>query len=388
MKYWSYQTLSVAGAILLVGCQGPSKLGTIPFHVAVVPVSVRVLPAEVGVDPDDQLLVCDAEAVSESLSLALREEVFTKVTLLSPPRDERGVSFADRTESGQQKHWITQAREQNADLLLIPKLRYSEVVDQELNEQFFLALPLFLLGGPFCYWVKDRTYNTQATMDVELFDLAHVEKRGQGLERESRLTEFAAAPSGVSLDFIDRAKWAQAGYYAVSFVLPAGLLAQRSDEVRNRLGPKLSEEICNDVVRMVRDRADDLIVADEIIPFFFNPNEVDVAVNGGKVTFQGDLIFHADDQISASLSTYEIVYGKQRVLGSFGDLQPQDDTSRSEVGSRYVRYPIEQQLALDQGSDSIRITVRESSGNELVRTYTFPVRRGDDEPVVLAKTRK
>ncbi|HEX6886213.1 MAG TPA: hypothetical protein VF530_22755, partial [Planctomycetota bacterium] len=234
----------------------------LPFHVALIPTEVHdtsVLTAtpsephyatpEEGTVTDDMRLDLSTAAVSRALSAELAE-AFVRATLLELPEDPAtlaGLSAAERDQ-----FWQKRARATGADLLVRTRLLIDPAIDGERNEKFWLNLPLFLLGGPMCYFVGDRSYLVSARLQAEVFDVS---------EGHANLDDFAllAIPlyvesSEQDLRFLDRADGA--GDYALSLLIPAGLLARESSEIESELEDRLPRRLGRELAaRVFRERA-------------------------------------------------------------------------------------------------------------------------------------
>jgi hypothetical protein len=229
----------------------------LPFHVALIPTEVHdtsvptatpsepvyVVPAPDAVE-DDMRLDLSTPAVSR----ALRDELaqaFVRATLLELPADPatlEGKSAAER-----EQYWQERAAEVGADLLVRTRLLIDPAIDGDRNEKFWLNLPLFLLGGPMCYFVGDRSYRVSARLQAEVFDTS---------EGHADLADFAlltiplyVESSEHDLRFLDRADGA--GDYAISLVVPAGLLARESSEIESELEERMPQSLGQELAAKV-----------------------------------------------------------------------------------------------------------------------------------------
>ena len=229
----------------------------LPFHVALIPTEVHdtsvltATPAEpVYAEPaadapeDDMRLDLSTASVSRSL----REELaraFVRTTLLELPADRAsldGMSAAER-----EQFWQERARAAGADLLVRTRLLIDPAIDGERNEKFWLNLPLFLLGGPMCYFVGDRSYRASARLQAEVFDAS---------EGHATLSDFEllTIPLYVEageqyLRFLDRADGA--ADYAISLLVPAGLLARSTSDIEAEMEERLPRALGRELAAKV-----------------------------------------------------------------------------------------------------------------------------------------
>lgn len=225
----------------------------LPFHVALVPtevqdVSILTGDAARGAAPraeDDMRLRLASADVSRVLCDELAN-VFVRATALEASAD--AVPPAALGQPAGDAFWQARARAAGADLLVRSRLVFDPAISGARNEKFWLNLPLFLLGGPMCYFVSDRSYAVSARLQVELFDTS--------LEHES-LAPFAllALPlyaefQGADLRFLDRADGA--GDYVFSLLVPAGLLARDNAAIAAELGERVPLALGRELAAKVR----------------------------------------------------------------------------------------------------------------------------------------
>lgn len=196
----------------------------LPFHVALMPTDVKPPEPSTG-EPDMQLTLDPAEVV-QALAQGLGQHGFARVTVLAADEEE-SAGLASATSSVRDAHWQDRARALGADLLVRTTLSYEPAIETHANDRFWLNLPLFFLGGPFCWFVADRSYEVSARLQADFYDVSdvHDELPQWALLPLPLYVEFERA----DLDFIERADGV--GDYALSFLVPAGLLARGSDKV-------------------------------------------------------------------------------------------------------------------------------------------------------------
>jgi len=252
----------------------------LPFHVAIAPASVvrdaTTLP-EKG-HPTELVFAIDPTTLSKRLAAAAGQS-FVKVTALSP-------TDASLTTVAAQKAWVAEAQQTGADLLLVPRLRYHPRVHTELNDRFWLNLPLFALGGPFCWFVADRSYHCNASLAGEIHDVtAAAASRRQTLDPSTVVHPFKKENTEASLSFLQRASGA--GPYLLSVICPAGLLATESDGVPPELNTVVVGQLCDEMLESLREGA--AVIQESALVDFF-PNDVHVGTAGGSRALLGEFV--------------------------------------------------------------------------------------------------
>lgn len=240
--------LALGLAFLSGACRSTAQVPEgppLPFHVALIP--TEVLDTTVLTDtpsepvyaeptpgsPDDDMRL---ELTTAEVSQALHDELaqaFVRTTLLELPAER--ATFDALGPAERERYWQERARTAGADLLMRTRLLFDPAVDGERNEKFWLNLPLFLLGGPACYFVGDRRYAVSARLQAEVFDVSEGHKT---LGDYALLTiPLYAEFQGADLRFIDRA---HGGWdYAFSLLVPSGLLARETETIESELEERL-----------------------------------------------------------------------------------------------------------------------------------------------------
>lgn len=239
--------LAAFGALLFGSACATARESAIqeplPFHLALLPTEVHDTSASTprpeardSADRDDMRLVLDSAQVSPVLAAELAS-AFARTTLLAPPDD--AAAFARLSDGERELYWQERARAAGADLLLRARLLLDPAIDEERNEKFWLNLPLFLLGGPMCYFVGDRSYHVAARLQGEIFEVSSVHLE---LEDFALLTIPLYVEAGEQdLRFLDRADGA--GHYLASLLVPAGLLARQTARIEAQLEERLPRSL-------------------------------------------------------------------------------------------------------------------------------------------------
>jgi len=364
-NFWSGALALGLTAALSSGCGGRQvqESTLLPFHVAVVPTRVdSIRPVVTAEDIEAPGIELDLEShrISTALEEALDGRVFSQATLLAYP--ETREEFSKWSEADQERHWLAEARRQKADVLMTSLLGYDATVETSYNEKFWLNLPLFLLGGPFCYFVNDRSYFADAKLDVRFYSLSLDLESLEDSDAEMLGQIVRAEFTETTLDFVDRAG-GDTGSYALSLVVPAGLLSKENESVRERveeaalqgLGDDLSSEIRNETVKLNRNTT--------LSSFALDLDLVEVLRDGDdRVSFSVPirLLF------GAGISEYEIrAQGMSPVSERFRDAP--------EEGLFWIR----KTLSMPRATQVVKLWVWDTQA--LGRTYTFRIETPEEE---------
>jgi hypothetical protein len=301
---------------------------------------------------DDMLL----ELTTADFSEALREELghaFVRTTLLELPADP--AELAGKSSLEREQYWQEKAREAGADLLVRTRLLHNPTIDGRRNEKFWLNLPLFLLGGPMCYFVSDRSYQSSARLQAEVFD---VSQGHESLADYALLTIPLYAESGeLDLRFLDRAEGAKD--YAVSILVPAGLLARETEDVEAEVEELLPQYLGRELAAKVFAQRSELEQNLALGAFMLEAQAVQLEPGS-----EGRLRVRVPVQELAGpggLHRYELCAGGS-VLSS-GDF-----ASGSTAGGRGL---IDEELSLPAGTEYLTVRVTDAGAN--TRSYTLPV---------------
>lgn len=237
--------------LLLAACQSQQgRSVALPFHVAMTPVAIeRTAHAASAADAEASALALTFD--EGELSRAFANEMrtcFAGVTTLSAPK-------AGGLEVGQQA-WVQEARAAGADLIVDATLTYDPTVTTALNDRFWLNLPLFALGGPFAWFVADRSYRCQGKLEVQVFDLGASGANGEyAFDDASRVVRVDRQAEAASLNLVDRAAFP---HYVLSLLIPAGLVGPESAAVPDELRKAITAQLARAIVGALQERSEDL----------------------------------------------------------------------------------------------------------------------------------
>ncbi len=346
--------------------QQPAK--PLPFHVAVIPIQdARPREAkESGDGATEMRLKPDYEALTQQIARALSSGTFTRVSLLSPrpaalPVDA-SAGTANPVDEGD--YWQLQARELGADLIVECELSYAPVVRRETNSNFWLNLPLFLLGGPFCYFLKDQVYSADVELAGTFHDLRAMERTSAQLaDRQARVVSTNARFQGVDMNFIQRAQ-GNVGKYAVSLLIPSGFLAKDSKKLAHELDIEVAHDISAGFAKSVQQKRDDLVRSEFVSPFYLDPDQVLLTVEGTQLRVRGPVYLLPNNDVD-SMVKFRLKLGGKSVEREFGE--PKHEPGPG--GRQYSRYDIDERIELGAGEGPLTLDIVAVKGN--VRSYTF-----------------
>src|SRR5262249_29400321 len=206
------------------------------------------------------------------------------------------------------------------------ELSYAPTLQCHSNEKFWLNLPLFLLGGPACYFVDDVSYVGEAQLNGNLFDLSAIrgdhatleDGRAQVLHVESRFQE-------TTLDFLHRAD-GNVGAFAASVVVPAGFLSRENQSAGHKIALEIAAELSRGLARAVRGGSHEILVADRLAGFHLDPH-YSLDLRNDVVRFQGEVVLRRAEE--ERMDTYSVHLGRNTVAGEFeGGVPDRADSSR------------------------------------------------------------
>ncbi|MEW6744292.1 MAG: hypothetical protein AB1486_16180 [Planctomycetota bacterium] len=261
----------------------------LPFHVALIPVTATLTqPDAVNEEALEIKLEIDPKLTTRAMQEALDGKHFVKTSALPPPDNEQSSRWTD-DEWGQ--YWVERATALNADLILQAELEYRPQLHTELNDKFYLNLPLFFLGGPFCWFISDRSYFYEARLRLTIYDRAFIEHRKwKSLERAAEiLPPFPAQTAQVvDLDFLDRGS--HVGHYLGTVIWPAGAWARDNDTVKHSLQEEVLRQLVSVMTEEIDRRRAEINEADLVADAYLDLDTTRVSVSGNRIRIEGDCI--------------------------------------------------------------------------------------------------
>ncbi len=359
-------------AVGVVACKSaetqPQK--PLPFHVAVIPIQDARI-REVKESEDDATamrLAPDYGVLTERIAGALSNGTFTRVSLLTPRTAAAPVdaSAGSADAALDDDHWQRQARELGADLIVECELSYAPVVRRDTNGNFWLNLPLFLLGGPFCYFLKDQAYSADVELAGTFHDLRAMERTSAQLaDRQARVVSTNARFQGVDMNFIQRAQ-GNVGKYAVSLLIPSGFLAKDSRKLAHELDTEVVNDISAGFAKSVQQKREDLVRSTFVSPFYLDPDQVLLTVEGAQLRVRGPVYLLPNSDVD-SMVEFRLKLAGKSVEREFGE--PKHEPGPG--GRQYSRYDIDELIELGDGEGLLTLELVAVKRN--VRSYTFAV---------------
>ena len=336
---------SFLAATTLVGCKSAQQRPTdlLPLRLVVTPVGVDARSDASGVDGLEMEL--ESSAVTEALASALRSTNFVDVRCAQPGQVD-------------ESNWVEFAEDVGGDVIVKADVTYSPLITSSTNDRFYLNLPLFLLGGPACWFVNDRDYEYEATISLSFWDVAHVDPSNTSLDKQKStdglIRDFLERDDATSLDFLDRA--GGMGDYALSVVLPAGLVARETEEAADILAELITQRLVDKSCALVSRRQASLLNTSPSVPFDiveWEVNRVDNAYHlrgwvdtyrlRGKEVLDGDCLVRAGDK------EYVVtVLEDERILGTRGEL----DVSRMQFEAKGIDASV-----VENAGDRVRLVL-------------------------------
>ncbi|MBK8177411.1 MAG: hypothetical protein IPK67_00600 [Planctomycetes bacterium] len=305
------------------------------------------------IESDSVRVSIDPAALGSAIETSLRDASFVRVSTLRGPGEQprsRTDGAADqemepRDDRAHRDWWVDRAIAENVDLLALGTITFSPAASGAINDRFWLNLPLFLLGGPMCWFVGDRSYTMQARLDLRLYDVRLIEqKRAELGDRAAEISSYQVEYSGAALSFVERSG-RNVGSYALSILIPSGLLSRSND----RIGQELQEDAVDSLVALLREGIDgdrERLLLPSGVNFSVRPEEVAARrTSDGFVSVEGRIHFVPDSRVE-SLRGFSCPPAARRQLSRSAPLwqtrvrrSPNRRPTQSRVGWRAPRTP-------------------------------------------------
>lgn len=357
--------------LALAACKTAAPLDQrppLPFHVALAPVAsadVRTdLRAGSGGDATEMRIAPDERlqsALTRAIAAALRERAFAQVTILPPATTDPDPAAVAKRDA----ELVRGAREHGADLLLCVDLAVQPILREEKNGVFWVNFPLFLIGGPFGWWIPDHTYTADAQVTGWFYDPRAL---GGGADeaalRASReLASASRRAERMDLRFTERAD--DAGDYLLSMVWPCGFLAVESDELEAELAARVVDQLAKGLARSVLEQSAELERGDA--PFALDLTRSGIASDGnGSHVLRGVVRLRPTREIE-TLGSWRVRVGDEPARSRSFAARP-----AAEGGE--LLFAIEEPLGRLDGAASVRLEIEAGERAPEVRSYTFRIR--------------
>lgn len=368
----------------------------LPFHVAVAPIDQPVIRVGSSVEhagDTDMSLWIDPEALAAELARTLEERCFTRVTLLDGP-----VGGSDTPSGDRRRFLVERARAAGADLILECELEYETGIWYERNGNYWPNFLLFLMGGPFCYFLKDYTYHAEAELVAHLYDLNAIDNDEVLLgDRQARLVLSSVNFDGAPMNFVGR-NGPKAGKYVVSVLIPSGLLSKETDVLEGRLRQAVVEELGDQLARGLIGKREVLARAGGPAPFYLDLDQLELGVDpDGTISLRGDVHLIQEGLIER-MDRYRIQVDSGPVVehgfgaplwsaepGTAGPLEALEQSDEELAAAieasapRYtgratrLRYELDERIPATAGPHTVRLELEAGQRDRFVRSYTFEI---------------
>ncbi|MFT4542531.1 MAG: hypothetical protein ACI835_004999 [Planctomycetota bacterium] len=352
---WQATSIAILTAVALASCSTTPAPRPLPLHAAFLPLIVEEIPSDHQREEVPTVrLDLEAGPIAAQLVNGLQGRGFTLVTNLELPEG----ALRDRSGSAGNQLWQLQAAALGADVLVRAKVFYEPAIDSSINEKFWLNLPLFLIGGPFCYFIDDRSYEGRARIQAEFFDLTDIHEM---LDEDARLLEFPILGefSGADFDFFDRAGTSVSSY-ALSTLIPCGLLARNTTAVDSELESEVVNTIVNDLLSKISQLRVEFLNNDLATFHIIERQTIVQRTEAGNVRVAFPIKLSSN---SSGLRNFILKVGETELMS--GALNQSPDKS----GLIWIR---SEDLPVSQDEQHLRLRVVDAAGGR--RSYTFKIR--------------
>lgn len=361
-----------------VSCAGLGHAGggTLPFKLAVIPFEVVVTAAPEASDEESTTFEPSFEPTefirSIRDSLATR---FADAVVLPWPQNRSIEEFRRLPQEQQDDYWLKTCAEVDADLVLECDVKVPRRACYARNGKFWLNLPVFLIGGPLCYFVEDTTFTPEgeARLGAVLHQIRPI--RSGRATLANGFAEVARCDvkfDGVSLDFLDRA---QVGNYFASLLVPPGLLARGNERVCRRFAAEVSHGLASGLSREIDASSSSILKTESLADFFLKP-DVEAVASGGEVRVHGEVAIRSAS--AADMREYVIVYGDRSVTGTLAD--PEPDALLSTGREPFLKLRFSEVLQRQANVDRVRIELVQGGRDQIARTFTVAVSDAPNHP--------
>jgi hypothetical protein len=365
--------LVLAGLLATAGCASTRGAagGTLPFKVAVIPFDAAALPdgrgsegtAAAAADEGDTIAPrFDPARLADAVRDALRDR-FADAVVLPWPAGTSIEEFQKRSRAEQDEWWRRACAAADADLVLECDAKVPRRATYGANEAFWLNLPLFLIGGPFCWFVDDTSYHGEARLEAVLHQVLPIAGgRATLADGDAEVARFEVRLDEVRMDFLDRGE--PLGY-VLSFVIPPGLLDRNNAHVEEHFARALGDGLAAGLARRV-DESAGTILASESLADFYLLRDVRAVASGGAVVVTGAVEVRSES--AGEMRGCVVHCGDRSVDGTLAEARP--DPARSSERAPRSRIAFSATVPRGQGADRVRIELTQGGRDPIGRTFT------------------
>ncbi len=362
------------GSLFLAACAGTPKTEStpLPMRLAILPiesVGQRERVAGEELDETDMVLQLAGRAYAEAVVRALDGRLFARAFLLERPTGAEPENEID---------WAELAEEQGADAILALQLAGDPRILEASNSGYYLNFLLFAIGGPFCWWLPDHTYDIEAKLSAELYDLPRLrrEKAQPGSEAAglARISDASAPSEQTEMSFTNRVE-GDVGQYALSIVWPAPLLMADNDELRDNIERQTMDALAARLAADMQADREFIVEAPFLAPFHLDADAASANADGTGVHLRAQILVQAESRVE------ELKSVRVQWASTWHEAQPREVAPRATGDRRYRVFAIEWDgvdAPEDRGFLNLRIEAETPA--LFARTYTLPVARKSAAP--------
>lgn len=375
--------VTVLASALVAGCatDAPVVRPKLPLHLALKPIAEPVAErVTLASKPPTEAEKAEVfrvrlgrELLQRRLSQVLSAECFERVTVLEPPAPDSGS--ATWTPEQWDQHWVEQTKRCDADVFLECSAVYDEHVALGWTSggAYTDNWLYFLLGGPVCYTINDRSYRAPAVLEGTYYDLAQVHGRGASLDDPRvAILDTSSIFEWIDYDFIDRND-SGAWPYVQSLVIPTGFLQLETDKARKKMEEDVVEKLAVDFSHRTYDQRETILRAGRRTGFTLDPRwhlPEFVAYHGGGWDLKLELRLWPGQGIQ------KLREAKVRVEGRELSTTQLDNPVEEKTGrGRTLEYAlaVQGEDVLPEHLTHVRVEVSDASADRNTRTFTLPV---------------
>lgn len=354
----------LAVLLLSASCRAPEKIVStpLPLSVALMPIGLSEGRRSTPEDAKrlDLTVGIDRERIKRRLVEVLEERCFTDVALVLSEASDHP--------------------ERESDLVLECRVEYSPEIHTRGGSFFYVNVGMHMIGGPFCYFVKDRTYVSPAEIVLHVHDAGKLRGEEATLaDRQARLFSASSRFEGVDLSFSERNE--KIGNYVLSLLVPVGFMAHETEKARRNVEAEVVEALVGGIADEIERKREEILLPDTLSArFYLDPDSIDVQRVGDRLLLRGSVL-HQPGPRGETLDRFEVRCGEWFGEFSFGEALLDE-----EIGSRdrpFFRSELSADLdgsSLGQ-DESLRVKIWDSEDNQRGFTVRDPTAHRDDQEV-------
>ena len=250
-------------------------------------------------------------------------------------------------------------------------LEYWEGFDSEvvLDKATYGTLVL-LLAGPLSYWVDDRMYHARAELIGSFRALRPGLSRDDFATATRRLNDVSAGFDGATLDLVDRAG-SDLVRYAPTLLFPPAAFSSESNQAAASLSAKVVDQVAANFRDQVLLRKDDLLVAEQLGDFWFEPDASGIAAEGdGTYRMSGTVLLRLGGGTD-EIRQVRLFVGEEPIPDVRLGARAVDPARTRRFEEDVIAIPIEATFRDDEGIGVVRVRIEDQSSERRTRTFTL-----------------